>query len=412
MARLMTTPAAVDAERAVLGALLLDSAQMLAVAEVLPPGHSRWFYHEPHRLIYDACLTLFDRRDPIDLFTVTDVLQRRGQLDKIGGSVYLAELTEVAVTTANTAHHAGIVKDKALLRSVINVGQDLIASGYEQEDVQGLLARTQAILLQLAQTQTVSAVTDIAALMTQTIHAVNQMGEGQAVGVDTGLHGLNHYTHGFQPVDLIILAARPSQGKSALALQFATAAAAHLHHQAVLFYSLEMSKAQLGLRLLCSQARVDAMQVRRGFVSQPEWGRLLNASERLRQLPLVFDDTPTLSVMDIRARSRRLQLERGLGLVIIDYLQLLTPARRSDNRNTEVAAISRDLKILAKELNVPVIALSQLSREVENAATKCPCSPTCATPAPSSRTPMSCCFSIVAISTGRTASRQPTRPPG
>jgi replicative DNA helicase len=366
MARADTaTPAAVDTERALLGAILLDGTQLLTAVDVLPPTAGRWFHRDAHQLIWDACLTVFERHEPIDLETVADVLHRRGHLEKVGGSVALAELTEAAVTNANVAAHARIVKEKALLCSVINIGQELTASGFEQAELPAILDQDHAALLQVASAQAVSSFTPNDAVMSRAIHDAEHAGDRDLIGVPSGFPALDQLTSGFQPADLVILAARPSQGKSALATQLACAAARVPHSPPVVVFSLEMSTAQLGLRMLCAEARLDSQRLRRGFLSQPEWGQLLNAAERLRQLPIVFDDTPSLSVLDVRARTKRLQMDGGLALVVIDCLQLLAPSRRKDSRQQEVADISRDLKILAKELHVPVLALSQLSREVE-----------------------------------------------
>jgi replicative DNA helicase len=299
----------------------------------LPPTPGSWFYDARHRLIYDAMLTLVERREPVDLASLTDVLGRRGLLERAGGSVYLAELTEAAVTTANVTHHARMIKDKALLA--------------------------------LATAQAVSAFTPMQALMLEAWHAAQHATAQDLQGLDTGFHDLNALTGGFHRADLIVLAARPSMGKSALAMQFAVAAARAHEALPVAVFSLEMSKHQLGLRLLCGEARIEMQRVCRGLTSGPEWARLGDAAERLRPLPLLFDDSASLTVLDLRSRSKRLQLDQGLGMIVVDYLQLLTPGRRRDNRQQEVSEISRDLKVLAKELDVPVLALSQLSRDVE-----------------------------------------------
>jgi replicative DNA helicase len=374
MARAMNpaTPAAVDAERAVLGAVLLDPAQLPAVAEVLPPGGGSWFSDERHRLIYDALLTLFERHDPIDLCTVTDVLVRRGQLDKVGGSVYVAELTEAAVTTANTAHHAGLVRDKALLRTVINIASQLSASAYAQEDVQTIVGQAHQALVAVANAQSTAAFTRMDVMVRGAIAAMERAQDHEPVGIPSGFHELDHYLQGFQPADLIIVAARPGMGKTSLALQFAVAAARHPPCLPVAVFSLEMSQAQLAMRLVCAEARLDSQRVRRGFLAGPEVSRFMDGAGRLHDLPILVDDTPAVSVMELRARTRRVQMDGGLGMVVIDYLQLLQPGRRRDNRTQEVTEISRDLKILAKELHVPVIALAQLNRAVEQRGDKIP----------------------------------------
>jgi replicative DNA helicase len=310
-------------------------------------------------------LTLLERRDPIDLQTVTDVLHRRGQLERIGGGVYLAELTESVVTTANVAHHARLIREKALLRSVINISTSLSAMAYEQAELPDILSRAHESLQQVASAQSTSSFATIQSLMRHAIHTAGQRDDRAVTGIPTGFHDLDALTSGWQPSDLIILAARPSQGKSALALQFAMTAATHAERLPVVVFSLEMSKEQVGTRILCSEARLNAQQMRRSHSGSPDFGRLMNTAERLHDVDLLVDDTSSLTILDIRARTRRLQTERGLGMIVIDYLQLLTSHKKHQNRQQEISEISRDLKVLAKELNVPVIALSQLNRDVE-----------------------------------------------
>jgi replicative DNA helicase len=363
----LPVPSAIDTERVLLGTILVDPNQLMTAVEILPPGRGTWFYQEAHRLIYDTMLTLMERGDAIDLETVTDVLRRRGSLDKVGGSVYIAELMECVVTTANIAHHARIVRDKALYRGMINIGSDISASAYAQEDLPGLINRMQEALLSVAGAQSTSAFSTLHDLMTDTIRNAQHADERDLTGIHTGFHGLNTITSGFQNSNLIIVAARPSQGKSALALQFALAAAQSLNGLPVAVFSLEMSREELGMRILCSEACVDSACLKRGFLDRAEWGLIFAASDRLDHLPMLIDDTSSLSVLDVRTRAKRLQMEHGLGMVVIDYLQLMSSSgKRQENRQQEVSDISRDLKILAKDLNVPVIALSQLSREVEH----------------------------------------------
>jgi replicative DNA helicase len=346
---------------------------MVHVADVLPPGpHGSWFHDQAHHLVYDAMLTLFERREPIDLVTLTDVLRRRGQLEKIGGSPYLASLFESAVTTANVAHHARLVRDKALLREVINISSNMQASAYEQADLQAIVGQATESLLQVTNAQAVSAFAPLDTLVRESVREAERAREHEDLGLPTGFHALDHLLNGFHPTDLIVLAARPGFGKTSLALQFAVAAAKHPPRLPVAVFSLEMSKQQLSMRMVCAEARVDSSRVRRGFVDGQEWTQFMNGAARLYDLPILVDDAPNVSVLDIRARLKRLQMHGGLGMVVIDYLQLIAPARRKDSRNQEVSDISRDLKILAKELNVPVIALSQLSRDVEKRNDKLP----------------------------------------
>jgi replicative DNA helicase len=243
----LSVPSAIETERVLLGTILVDANQLLPVVEILPPGQGVWFYQDAHRLIYDAMLTLLERHDPVDLHTVTDVLRRRGSLEKVGGSVYLAELMESVATTANIAHHARIIRDKALYRGMINIGSDLTASAYAQEELPALITRMHAALLSVAGAQTTARFTAMRTLMTDTIRQAQHADERDLTGVHTGFHGLDFTTNGFQNANLIIVAARPSMGKSALALQFAQAAAQSLHGLPVVIFSLEMSAEELGV---------------------------------------------------------------------------------------------------------------------------------------------------------------------
>jgi replicative DNA helicase len=367
------TPAALEAERALLGAVLMDDQQMVHVADVLPPGaQRRWFYDQANHLVYDAMLTLFDRREPIDLVTLTDVLYRRGQLEKIGGSPYLAELSESAVTTQNITYHARLVRDKALLRDVINISTVMQTSAYGQDDLHAIVGQATESLVHVTNAHATSAFAPLDTLVRESIREAERAREHEEIGLPTGFHALDYILHGFHPTDLIVVAARPGMGKTSLALQFAVAAARQPHALPVAVFSLEMSKQQLSMRMVCAEARIDSSQVRRGFVDDHEWTQLMNGADRLYDLPILVDDAPNVSVLDIRARLRRLQMNGGLGMVVIDYLQLIAPSRRKDSRNQEVSDISRDLKILAKELGVPVIALSQLSRSIEQRGDKLP----------------------------------------
>jgi replicative DNA helicase len=364
--RELPIPAAVEAERVLLGAILHDAEQLLTVTEILPPAQGSWFYEEANRLIFDVILTLHERNDPIDLVTVTEVLARRGLLEKVGGSVYLAWLLELFSSTANIPYYARLVREKSLYRSMINLSTSISAAAFSQENLPELIHHSQHTLMQMSIAQSPAVFATLRDLLDETIRQAQHADARDLTGVHTGLHGLNTITCGFQNAHLIIVAARPSMGKSALALQFALAAAQSLHGLPVAVFSLEMSREEISLRILCSEARIDSVRLRRGFLARDEWGPIYEASARLEHLPVLIDETSSLSVMDIRTRATRVQMERGLGMIIIDHLQLLSSTgRRKENRQQEVSDISRDLKILAKDLNVPVIALSQLSRDIE-----------------------------------------------
>jgi replicative DNA helicase len=284
----------------------------------------------------------------------------------------VTSLTEAAVTTVNTAHHARIVRDKALLRQVINISTQMQASAYEQDDLQDIVSPAHQHLLHVANAQSTSAFTRLDELVRESVHTAEHASMHDSMGIPTGFHALDAELNGFQPSDLVIVAARPGMGKTALGLRFAVAAARRPSALPVAVFSLEMSKSQLSMRMVCAEARVDAQRVRLGFMNHHEHHEFMNGAGRLHDLPILIDDTPSVSVMDLRARTKRLQMDGGLGMVVIDYLQLLQPGRRRDNRTQEVTEISRDLRILAKELNVPVIALAQLNRSVEQRDKKMP----------------------------------------
>jgi replicative DNA helicase len=277
----LAPPAAVETERVLLGTILVDPTQLIAVAEILPPHRGTWFYDEPNRLIFDATLTLMERHDPIDLVTVTDVLRRRGDLEKVGGSVYLAELTEMVISTANCAHHARIVRDKCLYRSLINLSTTISAGAYSQDDLPEMIHQAQQTLLHVGGAQSTASFETLYDLMRTTIRHAQQVDSRDLTGINTGFHALNSMTCGFQPSQLIILAARPSIGKSALALQFALAAAQSMHGLPVAVFSLEMSKEELGVRLLCSEAGIDSRLLKRGWLSRDQWGPIFDAGARL-----------------------------------------------------------------------------------------------------------------------------------
>jgi len=295
----LALPAAIDSERALLEALLIDGEQMLSVVEILPPGRGSWFYRDAHRLIYDAMLTLMERNDSIDLQAVTDGLHRRNQLEKIGGSVYLASLMEEVTTTANTAYQARLVREKALYRALINIAMDM--SACEQTNLQEVIERAHQAVLQVSGAQINDAFAEYSQLMRLAIHAAQHADERDLTGIDTGFPELNSLTGGFQNSTLILVAARPSMGKSSLAVQFAQSAAVMPNSAAVVFFSLEMSSDRLAQRSPCSEARVDSTLMKRGFLNRSDWGWVLNAGNRLERLPMVI----SLGASDRRQAAQR-----------------------------------------------------------------------------------------------------------
>lgn len=361
-----TLPHNLEAERALLGSILLDNSALNLALEVL---NAEDFYSEAHRMTFQKMVELSEKSRTAELVTLSEELEREGLLEKAGGTAYLASLTDgVPIgSAASAAEYARIVKDKSLVRGLINASNNIIARCLEgSEDPETLIDIAQSRIFEIAEKEVQSGfyrVQDIVKTSFGTLDVLFDRRQG-VTGVETGFEVLDSMTSGLQPGELIIIAARPSLGKTALALNIA-AHAAVLQKKVVAIFSLEMSKESLLIRLLCSEGRIDSHRLRTGFASQEDWAKMTKALSRLADARLLIDDTPALGVMQIRAKARRLKAEKGLDLVIIDYLQLVTAHGRFENRNQEVSYISRGLKGVAKELNVPVVALSQLSRAPE-----------------------------------------------
>ena len=357
-------PQHLEAEEFVLGAILIDNQAMNKVLEVLSP--SAW-YREAHRKIFQAMIELTEVNEAIDQVTVSECLRRRNELEQIGGAAYLAKLVAQVPTAANVRHHAKIVQEKALLRNLITVATDIVASGYrDSEKVEDLIDQAERSIFEIAERKMRPSFVPVREIVKASFETIERLYEKKerVTGVPTGFTDLDEMTSGLQPSDLIIVAGRPSMGKTALALSIAQYAAIE-KRETVAIFSLEMSKEQLVLRMLCSEARVDAHKLRSGFLGRTDWPKLTSAAGRLAEAPIYIDDSPAMTVLEMRAKARRLKAERGLGLVIVDYLQLMRGRGGADNREQEISDISRSLKALAKELAIPVIALSQLSRAVE-----------------------------------------------
>jgi replicative DNA helicase len=357
-------PQNLEAERAVLGAILLEPAILPRAIELLTPED---FYKEGHRRIYAAMQSLFDRSEPADVLTVAEELRGAGELEAVGGQVTLATLMEEATLATQFGAYAAIVREKALLRELIRVAREISEQGFdESQDVQALLDRAQQMLFQVSHRRYQRTVFPVREVLTKTIQHIETLyhRKEDITGLATGFRELDKRTAGFQRADFIIIAGRPSTGKTAFALNVAAHVTVSGHEPALIF-SLEMAKEQLVQRLICAEARVDSHKVRTGYLQAPDWRRIVEAAGRLADAPLFIDDTANLSVLEARAKARRVQAEHGLRLVVIDYLQLMQGRWRSENRQQEIAEISRSLKALAKELDVPVVALSQLSRAVE-----------------------------------------------
>ncbi|MDH4347217.1 MAG: replicative DNA helicase [Gemmatimonadota bacterium] len=352
-----------EAEQAVLGAMLLDNDAALRGLELLDDP---LFYRESHRRVFRAMRRLVERRVNIDHVTLRDELERRGELDGIGGEVYLAELIDAAVTTANLEAHAGIVREKSVLRQLIEGATAIVSHAYEgARPASELLDEAESRIFQISQYRKAEGFSRIKEMLWPTmerIEKLHQQGK-QVTGVPSGFKDLDDLTTGFQPNDLIILAARPSMGKTAFCLNIAAHAAAT--GTGVAFFSLEMAKESLVQRLLCAEARVDSQRVRRGTLSDTDFTMLARAAGVLANCPIWIDDTPALTLLEMRSKARRLRMENEVGLVVVDYLQLMRSPAYAENRVQEISDISRSLKALARELEVPVLALSQLSRASE-----------------------------------------------
>ncbi len=364
-------PQNLDAEQSTLGSMLLEKDAIYKGAELLRPED---FYREAHRIIFEVVVYLANKGEPVDIITVSEELKQRGLLDKVGGPAYLTQLANFVPTAANVEYYANIVAEKSLLRSIISVATNIVKMGYEgTEEVDVILDRAEKEIFEISQKRNTKGFVSLRSILVETFERIEKLYEskGGVTGLPTGYPDLDRLTAGFQPSDLIILAARPSMGKTTFALNLASYAAVELKIPVIIF-SLEMSKEQLALKLLCSEAGVDNQRIRTGTLRDDDWPRLSHALGRLSDAMLFIDDSPGISAMEIRAKARRIKAEHGLGLVIIDYLQLMQTRSRSENRQQEVSEISRSLKALARELDVPVIALSQLSRAVEQRADKKP----------------------------------------
>ncbi len=359
-------PQNLEAEVAVLGAILQDSEALLKAIDALRPDH---FYKDAHRRIFDAALALFARNEPVDLITLTDELRRRGDLESVGGGAALAALLEAVPTAANVAYHARIVRDKALLRHLIATATDLVGMGYEDaESVDDLLDLAETRIFAISEDKVSRAFIPVKDILKGTFEHIERLYERQAhiTGVPTGFSDLDELTSGLQPADLIIVAGRPSMGKTSFALNVAANAAKADPPTPVAVFSLEMAKEQLVQRMLCTEARVDSHRLRTGKLGARDWPELTKAAGRLSEMPIYIDDTPAITTLEIRAKARRLKAEGKLGFIIVDYLQLIRGRGRVESRQQEISEISRGLKALAKEVNVAVMALSQLSRAVES----------------------------------------------
>ena len=365
-------PHDIEAEQAILGSMLTDKDAVIAALEVLKEDS---FYREDNKLIFNAITNLYSRNEPIDIITVKAELVELGALDRVGGLEYLVELPERVPTTANVERYIKIVDEKAMLRRLITSANELIALGYdESENVDNIMDMAEKKIFDLAAKKNTAGYAVMKDILVESFAELERLynQKGNVTGVSTGFYDLDNITAGLHNSDLLIVAARPAMGKSAFAINLATNAAVKSGVPAVIF-NLEMSKEQVGNRILCSEALVDSNKIRTGQIEDEDWMKLAQTLGRISDAPIYIDDTPGISAMEIRAKCRKLKLEKNIGLIVIDYLQLISGSgKKNASREQEISEISRSLKILAKELNVPVIALSQLSRTAEKRDDKRP----------------------------------------
>lgn len=359
------------AEQSALGGMLLSKD---AVADVLEEVEAADFYVPKHEVIYEAILDLFSRGEPTDVITVSDELTKSGQAARAGGVEYLHSLTAVVPTAANAGYYAGIVKQKALLRRLVEVGTRIAQMGYASEgEVEDLLNAAQAEVYAVSATKTTQDYLPLGIAAEAAVKEIEsaQSHGGNLTGVPTGITELDKLTNGLHPGQLVIVAARPGLGKSTLALDFARAATIQ-HHKPAILFSLEMGKTEIAMRLLSAESQIALDRMHKGDISRDQWTQIARTQANINDAPFYIDDSPNMTLPEIRAKCRRLKQQFGLELVIIDYLQLMTSGKRVESRQQEVSEFSRSLKLLAKELEVPVVALSQLNRNPDQRQDKLP----------------------------------------
>jgi len=357
-------PQNLDAEMAVLGSMLLEEDALVAATELLDEDA---FYSKAHRRIFSTILGLYKNNVSVDLVTLTDALKKRDWLEEVGGPAYLTSLTSVVPTSANVEHYCRIVKEKAILRSLISAATHITSECYEEATAPDLLLdRAEARIFEIASKKLKHDAVAVKDLIKGSIEAIDAFYQrkGSITGLPTGFTYLDQLLSGLQPADLIIVAGRPSMGKSSFALSVAENLAIP-HKVPVAVFSMEMSKEHLVQRMLCSHARISGHNVRSGMLSTSDWPKLTQAAGKLSEAPIYIDDSPSVSILELRAKARRLKARYGIGLLILDYLQLMEEPSHRENRQQEISVISRNLKALARELNVPVLAVSQLSRAPE-----------------------------------------------
>lgn len=357
-------PHSMEAEQSVLGAMLLDKESVAAATEIL---RGEDFYSEAHKEIFEAILDVYDHGTPIDLVTTVEALRQRGSLEAVGGGAYISDLSMSVPSTANIRYYIRIVDEKATLRRLILASNEIIKEGYDaSEDLDIIIDHAEKKIFDIAQRKNTQAFEPIKTILLDTYTKIEEMtkNKGKIVGVATGFKDFDQRTSGLNASDFVLIAARPSMGKTSFAINIAQYAA--LHSQVpVAIFSLEMSKDQLVQRMLSSEANIELQKIRTGDLNENDWIKLVQAAGPLSSAPIYIDDTPGISAMEIRSKARRLKLEHGLGMIVIDYIQLMSGRGKTESRQQEVSEMSRSLKALARELNVPVVTLSQLSRGPE-----------------------------------------------
>ena len=364
-------PYHLEAEQSVIGACFRAEDALSKALEILDEED---FYKAAHQTVFKNMRISFEANEPIDILGLADRMRQNNELDSVGGINYLSQLEDFVPTATAVTHHAKIVREKKILRDLIYTATEIVTNSYgESDSVEEILDQAEKSIFEISEKRTRRSFFSLKEVVKENFRSIEKLVEqpGTVTGVPTGFVDLDNKTAGLQPSDLIILAARPSMGKTSLALDIARYASLHANVSTAMF-SLEMSKDQLGMRMLCAEARVNSSKLRTGYLASSDWPRLSQAGERLSSAQLFIDDSPALSSLDVRARSRRLAAEHPLGLIIIDYLQLMQSRGKTESRQLEVSEISRGLKGLAKEINVPILALSQLSRAVESRTDKRP----------------------------------------
>ena len=364
-------PQNLEAEQCVLGSILLQQGALVKILELVNPED---FYRDAHKIIFSAMVALFEKNEPQDIITVTNILKDKNQLEEIGGPAYLSNLTDIVPVAANIIYYAQIIRSKSILRRLILTCTEIASRCYEeQSEIDSLVDDAEQTIFEISRTKSSQDFQALNKIIPDTFKKIEKLAEKKELitGVPSGYDDLDRITAGLQSSDLIILAGRPSMGKTALAMNIVQNAAI-FHKIPVAVFSLEMSKEQLGMRMLCSVSRVDSQDLRTGFIRDPDWPKLARATGILSDAPIFIDDTPAISVLEMRAKSRRLKAEHDIGLVVVDYLQLMRGRSSVERREQEISEISRSLKAMAKELDLPVIALSQLNRSLESRPNKRP----------------------------------------